>query len=118
MCRKQIYNEIIQLRYLIEKSPWLSFLVCHFTLYFFQNLENEISSRDALTKTVLSTGQKLVRGGHSASHKIMEHMKELEASVENLKAEARERRQRLMQSYEAHRFLTEVGMVCKNCELL
>uniref|UniRef100_A0A8B9UAF8 Calponin-homology (CH) domain-containing protein n=1 Tax=Anas zonorhyncha TaxID=75864 RepID=A0A8B9UAF8_9AVES len=73
-----------------------------------QNLENEISSRDALTKTVLSTGQKLVRGGHSASHKIMEHMKELETSVENLKAEARERRQRLMQSYEAHRFLTEL----------
>lgn len=52
-----------------------------------------------------------MRGGHSASHKIMEHMKELETSVENLKAEARERRQRLMQSYEAHRFLTEVGMV-------
>uniref|UniRef100_A0A8B9QPH1 Calponin-homology (CH) domain-containing protein n=1 Tax=Anas platyrhynchos TaxID=8839 RepID=A0A8B9QPH1_ANAPL len=73
-----------------------------------QNLENEISSRDALTKAVLSTGQKLVRGGHSASHKIMEHMKELETSVENLKAEARERRQRLMQSYEAHRFLTEL----------
>uniref|UniRef100_A0A8B9BFF0 Calponin-homology (CH) domain-containing protein n=1 Tax=Anser brachyrhynchus TaxID=132585 RepID=A0A8B9BFF0_9AVES len=73
-----------------------------------QNLENEISSRDALTKAVLSTGQNLVRGGHSASHKIMEHMKELETSVENLKAEARERRQRLMQSYEAHRFLTEL----------
>ncbi|XP_065610862.1 spectrin beta chain, non-erythrocytic 5 isoform X1 [Cyrtonyx montezumae] len=73
-----------------------------------QNLENEISSRDALTKTVLSTGQKLVRGGHSASHKIMKQMKELETSVENLKAEAQLRRQRLMQSYEAHQFLTEL----------
>ncbi|NXP72171.1 SPTN5 protein, partial [Ramphastos sulfuratus] len=73
-----------------------------------QNLENEISSREALTKAVLSTGQKLVRGGHSASRKIMEHLKELETSVETLKAEAQERRQRLMQSYEAHLFLNEL----------
>ncbi|NXF34969.1 SPTN5 protein, partial [Nyctibius bracteatus] len=73
-----------------------------------QNLENEISSRDALTKAVLSTGQKLVRGGHSASRKIMEHLKELETSVETLKAEAQERRQRLMQSYEAHLYLNEL----------
>ncbi|XP_054684656.1 spectrin beta chain, non-erythrocytic 5 [Grus americana] len=73
-----------------------------------QNLENEISSRDALTKAVLSTGQKLVRGGHSASRKIMEHLKELETSVETLKTEAQERRQRLMQSYEAHLFLNEL----------
>ncbi|XP_054017486.1 spectrin beta chain, non-erythrocytic 5 [Dryobates pubescens] len=73
-----------------------------------QNLENEISSRDALTKAVLSTGQKLVRGGHSASRKIMEHLKELETSVETLKAEAQERRQRLVQSYEAHLFLNEL----------
>lgn len=74
-------------------------------------MENEISSRDALTKAVLSTGQKLVRGGHSASRKITEHMKKLETSVETLKAEAQERRQRLMQSYEAHLFLNEVKMV-------
>ncbi|XP_054256450.1 spectrin beta chain, non-erythrocytic 5 [Indicator indicator] len=73
-----------------------------------QNLENEISSRDALTKAVLSTGQKLVRGGHSASRKITEHLKELETSVETLKAEAQERRQRLIQSYEAHLFLNEL----------
>lgn len=76
-------------------------------------MENEISSRDALTKAVLSTGQKLVRGGHSASRKIMEHLKELETSVETLKAEAQERRQRLMQSYESHLFLNEVKMVHK-----
>ncbi|KAF2980042.1 hypothetical protein EK904_009476, partial [Melospiza melodia maxima] len=73
-----------------------------------QNLENEINSRDALTKAVISTGQKLVRGGHSASRKILEHLKELETSVETLKAEAQERRQRLMQSYEAHLFLNEL----------
>ncbi|KAM6131195.1 spectrin beta chain, non-erythrocytic 5 [Pterocles gutturalis] len=73
-----------------------------------QNLENEISSRDALTKAVFSTGQKLVRGGHSASHEIMEQLKELETAVETLKAEAQERRQRLMQSYEAHLFLNEL----------
>ncbi|NXC11410.1 SPTN5 protein, partial [Orthonyx spaldingii] len=73
-----------------------------------QNLENEINSRDALTKAVVSTGQKLVRGGHSASRKITEYLKELETSVETLKAEAQERRQRLMQSYEAHLFLNEL----------
>ncbi|NWZ66645.1 SPTN5 protein, partial [Acrocephalus arundinaceus] len=73
-----------------------------------QNLENEINSQDALTKAVISTGQKLVRAGHPASRKIIEHLKELETSVETLKAEAQERRQRLMQSYEAHLFLNEL----------
>ncbi|XP_050810874.1 spectrin beta chain, non-erythrocytic 5 isoform X2 [Gopherus flavomarginatus] len=73
-----------------------------------QNLENEISSRDALTKVVVSTGQKLVRGGHSASQAIMKRLKKLEASVEILKVEAQERRRRLMQSYEAHQFLSEL----------
>ncbi|NXO67199.1 SPTN5 protein, partial [Phainopepla nitens] len=73
-----------------------------------QNLENEINSRDALTKAVISTGQKLVRGGNSDSRKIIEHLKELETSLETLKAEAQERRQRLMQSYEAHLFLNEL----------
>uniref|UniRef100_A0A452IK20 Calponin-homology (CH) domain-containing protein n=1 Tax=Gopherus agassizii TaxID=38772 RepID=A0A452IK20_9SAUR len=73
-----------------------------------QNLENEISSRDALTKVVVSTGQKLVRGGHSASQAIMKRLKKLEVSVEILKVEAQERRRRLMQSYEAHQFLSEL----------
>ncbi|KAJ6667277.1 hypothetical protein lerEdw1_017255 [Lerista edwardsae] len=73
-----------------------------------QNLENEINSHDALTKAVISTGQKLVRGGHSASRDIMEQMKELEASLENLKFEARERGKRLIQSYKAQHFLTEL----------
>ncbi|NXN96468.1 SPTN5 protein, partial [Rhinopomastus cyanomelas] len=73
-----------------------------------QNLENEISSRETLTRAVLSTGQKLVRGGHPASHEIVEHLRELETSLETLKAEAQERRQRLMKSYEAHLFLNEL----------
>ncbi|KAH0620637.1 hypothetical protein JD844_021300 [Phrynosoma platyrhinos] len=50
-----------------------------------QNLENEIKSHDALTKAVISTGQKLVKGGHAASQDIMEKMKELEVSLANLK---------------------------------
>ncbi|KAL8169451.1 UNVERIFIED_CONTAM: hypothetical protein K2H54_049354 [Gekko kuhli] len=49
------------------------------------NLENEINSRDALTKAVISTGRKLVKGGHSASQHIMEKVKELETASENLK---------------------------------
>ncbi|CAI5763945.1 spectrin beta chain, non-erythrocytic 5 [Podarcis lilfordi] len=73
-----------------------------------QNLENEISSHNALTKAVISTGQKLVKGGHSASRDIMEQVKELEVSLDNLKGEAQERRKRLMQSYEAQHFLTEL----------
>nr|XP_025044105.1 spectrin beta chain, non-erythrocytic 5 [Pelodiscus sinensis] len=73
-----------------------------------QNLENEISSHDALTKVVISTGQKLVRGGHFASHEIMERLKKLGTLVETLKAEAQERRRRLMQSYETHQFLSEL----------
>ncbi|XP_053169097.1 spectrin beta chain, non-erythrocytic 5 [Hemicordylus capensis] len=73
-----------------------------------QNLENEISSHDALTKAVISTGQKLVKAGHFASHDIMEQVKELELSLESLKDEAQERRKRLIQSYEAQHFLTEL----------
>nr|XP_016847800.1 PREDICTED: spectrin beta chain, non-erythrocytic 5 [Anolis carolinensis] len=73
-----------------------------------QNLENEINSHDTLTKAVISTGQKLVKGGHAASQDIMQQVKELEVSLANLKNEAQERRKRLMQSYEAQHFLTEL----------
>uniref|UniRef100_A0ABM5FN35 Spectrin beta chain, non-erythrocytic 5 n=1 Tax=Pogona vitticeps TaxID=103695 RepID=A0ABM5FN35_9SAUR len=73
-----------------------------------QNLENEISSHDALTQAVISTGQKLVKGGHAASRDIMQQVKELEASFETLKGDAQQRRKRLMQSYEAQHFLTEL----------
>uniref|UniRef100_A0A8D2KX84 Calponin-homology (CH) domain-containing protein n=1 Tax=Varanus komodoensis TaxID=61221 RepID=A0A8D2KX84_VARKO len=73
-----------------------------------QNLENEISSHDALTKAVISTGQKLVSGGHPASQEIMEQVKELELSLAQLKAKAQERKKRLLQSYEAQHLLTEL----------
>ncbi|XP_061467332.1 spectrin beta chain, non-erythrocytic 5 [Rhineura floridana] len=73
-----------------------------------QNLENEISSHDALIKAVISTGQKMVRGGHAASWDIMEQVKALEVSLGSLKDEAQERRKLLMQSYEAQHFLTEL----------
>nr|XP_056707864.1 spectrin beta chain, non-erythrocytic 5 [Euleptes europaea] len=73
-----------------------------------QNLENEINSHNALTKAVISTGQKLVKGGHSASQDIMEKVKELAGASENLKGEVQERRKRLMQSYKNQHFLTEL----------
>ncbi|XP_077178896.1 spectrin beta chain, non-erythrocytic 5 isoform X2 [Paroedura picta] len=73
-----------------------------------QNLENEINSHDPLTKAVISTGRKLVKGGHSASQDIKEKVKELEIASENLKGEVQERRRRLMQSYENQHFLTEL----------
>uniref|UniRef100_A0ACB8G4M1 Uncharacterized protein n=1 Tax=Sphaerodactylus townsendi TaxID=933632 RepID=A0ACB8G4M1_9SAUR len=74
-----------------------------------ENLENEINSHDALTKAVISTGQKLVKGGHSASQDIMEKVKELEIASENLRDEVQERRKKLMQSYENQHFLTELS---------
>ncbi|XP_019374606.1 PREDICTED: spectrin beta chain, non-erythrocytic 5 [Gavialis gangeticus] len=73
-----------------------------------QNLESEISSHEALTKVVVNTGHKLIRGGHFASHEIMESLKKLEDSVENLKDEAKQRRKRLMQSCETQQFLAEL----------
>lgn len=80
----------------------------------YQNLENELNSHDALTKALISTGQKRVReGGHSASTVTMEQVKELEGALENLKVEALERRKRLKQSYEAQHLLTEVNWSSK-----
>ncbi|XP_060118338.1 spectrin beta chain, non-erythrocytic 5 [Heteronotia binoei] len=73
-----------------------------------QNLENEINSHDALTKAVISTGQKLLKGGHPASQDIMEKVKELEIASENLKGKVQERRRRLIQSYENQHFFTEL----------
>ena len=49
-----------------------------------------------------------MKGGHAASRDIMQQVKELEASFETLKGDAQQRRKRLMQSYEAQHFLTEV----------
>lgn len=71
-------------------------------------MENEINSHDALTKAVISTGCKLVKGGHPASQNVMEKVKELEIASEYLKGEVQERRRRLIQSYENQHFFTEV----------
>ncbi|KAM4663546.1 spectrin beta chain, non-erythrocytic 5 [Discoglossus pictus] len=73
-----------------------------------QNLENELSSREALTKAVMGTGRKLVRGNHFASHEIDDRLQQLEVAAETLKAEADRRRKRLMQALEAQQFLTEL----------
>ncbi|XP_069806664.1 spectrin beta chain, non-erythrocytic 5 isoform X2 [Dendropsophus ebraccatus] len=73
-----------------------------------QNLENEISSREALTKAVMGTGRKLVRGNHFASQEIDNRLHQLEVAAETLKAEAERRRKRLSQACEAQQFLTEL----------
>ncbi|KAM6459310.1 spectrin beta chain, non-erythrocytic 5 isoform 3-T3 [Liasis olivaceus] len=73
-----------------------------------QNLENEINSHDALTKAVISSGQKLVKEKQIVSQTVMEQVKELTISFENLKDEAQERRWRLVQSHEAQHFLSEL----------
>ncbi|XP_063803707.1 spectrin beta chain, non-erythrocytic 5 isoform X2 [Pseudophryne corroboree] len=74
-----------------------------------QNLENEISSREALTKAVMGTGRKLVRGNHFASQEIDDRLHQLEVAAETLKAEAERRRKRLTQACEAQQFLTELS---------
>ncbi|XP_040268693.1 spectrin beta chain, non-erythrocytic 5 [Bufo bufo] len=73
-----------------------------------QNLENEISSREALTKAVMGTGRKLVRGNHFASQEIDSRLHQLEVAADTLKAEAERRRKRLTQACEAQQFLTEL----------
>ncbi|OCT68556.1 spectrin beta chain, non-erythrocytic 5 [Xenopus laevis] len=73
-----------------------------------QNLENEISSRETLTKAVMGTGRKLVKGNHFASHEIEDRLQQLEVAAETLKAEAERRRKRLNQACEAQQFLTEL----------
>ncbi|XP_053330428.1 spectrin beta chain, non-erythrocytic 5 [Spea bombifrons] len=73
-----------------------------------QNLENEISNREALTKAVMATGRKLVRGNHFASREIEDRLQQLEVAAEFLKAEADRRGKRLTQAYEAHQYLTEL----------
>ncbi|XP_029453305.1 spectrin beta chain, non-erythrocytic 5 [Rhinatrema bivittatum] len=74
-----------------------------------QNLENEISGRCALIEVVTDTGDKLMKGGHFASKEITDHLQQLEAAMETLKAETRQRRKMLMQAYEAQQFLTELS---------
>ncbi|XP_063295491.1 spectrin beta chain, non-erythrocytic 5 [Pelobates fuscus] len=73
-----------------------------------QNLENEIKSREPLTKAVMATGRKLVRGNHFASREIEERLQQLEVASETLKAEADRRGKRLTKACEAQQFLTEL----------
>ncbi|XP_077320667.1 spectrin beta chain, non-erythrocytic 5 isoform X3 [Lithobates pipiens] len=104
-----------ELTWIQEKMPLASSKECGQTLTTsqallekHQNLENEISSREALTKAVMGTGRKLVRGNHFASKEIDERLHQLEVAVETLKAEAERRRTRLTQACEAQQFLTEL----------
>ncbi|XP_060544187.1 spectrin beta chain, non-erythrocytic 5 [Pantherophis guttatus] len=73
-----------------------------------QNLENEINSHDALIKAVISSGQKLIQEKQVASQTILEQIKELIISFENLKDEAQERRWRLVESHKAQHFFSEL----------
>ncbi|XP_039179841.1 spectrin beta chain, non-erythrocytic 5 isoform X3 [Crotalus tigris] len=73
-----------------------------------QNLENEINSHDALTKAVISSGQKLAKEKQVASQTIMEQVKKLTICFENLKDETQERRWRLVESHKAQHFFSEL----------
>ncbi|XP_062061690.1 spectrin beta chain, non-erythrocytic 5 [Lepus europaeus] len=73
-----------------------------------QNLENELSSHEALTRVVLGTGHKLVRAGHFAAREVAARVQELEAAMEHLGAEVARRRLRLRQAQEAQQFVTEL----------
>ncbi|XP_013913266.1 PREDICTED: spectrin beta chain, non-erythrocytic 5-like [Thamnophis sirtalis] len=73
-----------------------------------QNLENEINSHGALIKRVISSGQKLMQEKDVASQTILEQIKELIISFENLKDEAQERRWRLVESHKAQHFFSEL----------
>ncbi|KAJ1103984.1 hypothetical protein NDU88_001400 [Pleurodeles waltl] len=73
-----------------------------------QNLENEISSREALTKAATTTGQKLVQANHFASNEISNRLQKLGAAMATLKEETKLRQKRLVQACEAQQFLTEL----------
>ncbi|XP_038597006.1 spectrin beta chain, non-erythrocytic 5 [Tachyglossus aculeatus] len=73
-----------------------------------QNLENEIEGHDVLIRKVVSTGRGLAHGGHPAAGEVMARLRQLEAAVDGLRAEAGKRRRRLQQAHEAQEFLTEL----------
>ncbi|XP_032336758.1 spectrin beta chain, non-erythrocytic 5 [Camelus ferus] len=73
-----------------------------------QNLESEMSSREALTRAVLGTGRKLVQAGHFAARDVAARVQQLEDAVGCLRAEAAQRRRRLQEAQEAQQFLTEL----------
>ncbi|XP_078007768.1 LOW QUALITY PROTEIN: spectrin beta chain, non-erythrocytic 5 [Phascolarctos cinereus] len=73
-----------------------------------QNLEDEISSHEALAQVVLDTGHKLVQGGHFAASEVAARLQQLKTAMGRLQGEAEQRRWRLQQVCEARRFLTEL----------
>uniref|UniRef100_A0A8C4M5V2 Spectrin beta, non-erythrocytic 5 n=1 Tax=Equus asinus TaxID=9793 RepID=A0A8C4M5V2_EQUAS len=73
-----------------------------------QNLESEMSSHEALTQAVVSTGHKLVQAGHFAARDVAARVRQLESAVDRLRAEAARRRRWLQQAQEAQQFLTEL----------
>ncbi|XP_068961768.1 spectrin beta chain, non-erythrocytic 5 [Petaurus breviceps papuanus] len=73
-----------------------------------QNLEDEISSHEALVQVVLDTGHKLVEGGHFAASEVAARLQQLKTAMGRLRVEAEQRRWRLQQGHEAQQFLTEL----------
>ncbi|XP_044521048.1 spectrin beta chain, non-erythrocytic 5 [Gracilinanus agilis] len=73
-----------------------------------QNLEDEISSHEALAQVVLDTGHKLVQGGHFAASEVATRLQQLKTAMGRLRGEAEQRRWRLQQVREAQQFLTEL----------
>lgn len=84
----------------------------HLCFYFIfpppQNLENEMSSHEALTQVVVGTGHKLVQAGHFAAHEVAARVQQLEAALDQLRAEMARRRLLLQQAQEAQQLLMEV----------
>ncbi|XP_074091259.1 spectrin beta chain, non-erythrocytic 5 isoform X1 [Macrotis lagotis] len=73
-----------------------------------QNLEEEISSHEALAQVVLDTGHKLVQGGHFAASEVAARLQQLKTARDRLRAETEQRRRRLQQVHEAQQFLAEL----------
>lgn len=72
-----------------------------------QNLENEISSHEALTKAVVAEGHQLAQAGPFTTEAAA-RVQQLESAVGGLRAEATRRRLQLQQAQEAQQFLMEV----------
>uniref|UniRef100_A0A8D2AM26 Spectrin beta, non-erythrocytic 5 n=1 Tax=Sciurus vulgaris TaxID=55149 RepID=A0A8D2AM26_SCIVU len=73
-----------------------------------QNLESEMSSHEALTQVVVGTGHKLVQAGHFAAHEVAARVQQLEAALNQLRAETTRRRLLLQQAQEAQQLLMEL----------
>ncbi|XP_043929471.1 spectrin beta chain, non-erythrocytic 5 [Protopterus annectens] len=74
-----------------------------------QILENELHSHDALTKAVVETGLRLVKGGHFAATDITARLQEFEDAMQNLTADAKKRKRLLKHACEAQQFYSELS---------